>query len=202
LIFESFFHSFFSKPGHPVKLATARAGNVIGGGDWAQDRIVADCIRSWKESRPVQIRSPRATRPWQHVLEPLSGYLTLGATIAKGTDIHGASYNFGPRGEQNATVLELLSGLAVTWGYSDPADAFTITNDIPFHEASLLKLNIDKAMAELSWLPTLTYDECVDMTGGWYRDVVKYEGDAGDVTQAHLTRYEQNGIDRNRVWAR
>lgn len=108
LAFNSYFHSFFNKPDSPVLLATARAGNVIGGGDWAADRIVADCIRAWRVDGTVEIRSPKATRPWQHVLEPLSGYLALGAEMAVRPELHGERFNFGPRAEQNATVVELL----------------------------------------------------------------------------------------------
>ncbi len=201
IIFSSFWHSYFSKSTDGVRLATARAGNVIGGGDWAADRIVADCIRAWNAGGTVQIRSPRATRPWQHVLEPLSGYLDLGARLAASQHLHGESYNFGPKGEQNATVLELLSDLAGIWGFKDPSEAYLVTNDIPFHEAGLLKLNIDKAMAELKWMPTLTYNECVDMTGSWYRDVVKDGGDASLVTEAHIANYEALAMERDRAWS-
>lgn len=200
LIFASYWHSYFAKDSVPVRLATARAGNVIGGGDWAADRIVADCIRAWRNKDVVRIRSPRATRPWQHVLEPLSGYLQLGARLARDENLHGESYNFGPKAEQNATVLELLSDLADIWGFSKDDDVFLVTNDIPFHEASLLKLNIDKAMAELKWLPTLNYGECVDLTGSWYRDVVKNGSDAGEITEHHIGRYEALAEGRDRVW--
>jgi CDP-glucose 4,6-dehydratase len=199
IIFSSYWHSYFSKQ-TTVKLATARAGNVIGGGDWAADRIVADCIRAWEQGSVVQIRSPRATRPWQHVLEPLSGYLDLGARLSANSQLHGESYNFGPKGEQNATVLELLTDLAGIWGFDDPSEAYLVTNDIPFHEAGLLKLNIDKAMAELKWLPTLNYVECVDFTGSWYRDVVKGGGDAARATEEHISRYEDLATERGRGW--
>ncbi|KMO19933.1 CDP-glucose 4,6-dehydratase [Methylobacterium indicum] len=200
LVFNSYYHSFFNRPQMPVRLASARAGNVIGGGDWAQDRIVADCIRAWSKGDHVSIRSPRATRPWQHVLEPLSGYLNLGARLSLDPTLNGESFNFGPKGEQNATVLALLAELASVWGFENPADAYRVVNDIPFHEASLLKLNIDKALGILRWQPTLSYDECVGMTGSWYREVVKNGADARTVTSDHIDRYQHLARQRQHAW--
>ena len=200
LIFHAYVHSFLTQA-TPVRVASTRAGNVIGGGDWAKDRIVADCIRAWHVGGHVEIRSPQATRPWQHVLEPLGGYLAVGADLARRGALHGESFNFGPRGERNATVLDVLSDLAVIWGFDDAGDAYRVTNDIPFHEAGLLKLNVDKALALLAWRPTLTYGECVEMTGVWYRDVVKLGADAMDRTAADIARYTQLGRDRGLAWA-
>ncbi len=199
LVFHAFHHSFFLRTDGAVRIASARAGNVIGGGDWAADRIVADCIRAWQAGRPVEIRSPRATRPWQHVLEPLSGYLTLGAELSRSADRHGESYNFGPRAEQNASVLELLTDLAGVWGM--PADqAFRVTGDIPFHEAGLLKLNCDKALLELRWRPTLDYGECVRLTGGWYREVLREGADAQALTAAHIATYQDIAMRERQAW--
>lgn len=200
LAFNSYYHSFFSKPDAPVRVASARAGNVIGGGDWAADRIIADCIRAWRGDKVVEIRSPRATRPWQHVLEPLSGYLALGSKLLEDREICGESYNFGPRAEQNATVLELLSELALVWGFNNPADSYRVTGNSPFHEASLLKLNIDKALLAMRWEPTLSYQECVRMTGEWYRNVVRDGASAWDMTTLHIKTYEDKAVDRQRIW--
>ena len=202
LVFNSYFHSFFSKPDHPVRLATARAGNVIGGGDWAADRIVADCIRSWRDGAKVSIRSPKATRPWQHVLEPLSGYMALAVSLTREDRFSGEGFNFGPRGEQNATVLELLRSLAGIWGYENPEDAYEVTGNVPFHESSLLKLNIDKALLEMRWQPNLTYEECMQLTGSWYREVVKEGGDAEAVTRRHIQQYMKLASSRELVWTR
>jgi CDP-glucose 4,6-dehydratase len=200
LIFNAYHHSFFQNDG-PVRLSSTRAGNVIGGGDWAKDRIVADCVRAWHRGDPVDIRSPQATRPWQHVLEPLSGYLALGAALSRDNRLHGESFNFGPRAEQNATVIELLRDLASIWGFDDPRAAYRVVNEVPFHEASLLKLNIDKTLMSLRWQPTLTYDECVGMTGGWYRDVVRQGGEASSRTDADIARYESLAQARHLAWA-
>lgn len=202
LAFASYFHSFFRNSASPVVMATARAGNVIGGGDWAADRIVADCVRAWAVGKTVEIRSPKATRPWQHVLEPLSGYLVLGARLEADRTLNGESFNFGPRGEQNATVVELLSSLASIWGFSDTTQSYRITGNSPFHEASLLKLNIDKALLSLAWVPNLSYDECLQYTGSWYHDVVKGGASALDITSAQITAYETAAALRGRVWAK
>ena len=198
LIFHAFHQSFYARD-HGVRIASARAGNVIGGGDWAADRIVADCVRAWSQGRPVEIRSPRATRPWQHVLEPLSGYLALGADLARSPRHHGESFNFGPRAEQNATVLDLLTELARTWGVSAD-EAFQVTGDVPFHEAGLLKLNCDKALLELRWEPTLGYRECVEFTGGWYRDVLRGGADALELTGRQIGAYAALAGERSRAW--
>jgi CDP-glucose 4,6-dehydratase len=201
LIFHAYHHSFFETNG-PLRLATSRAGNVIGGGDWAADRIVADCIRSWSEGRSVDIRSPAATRPWQHVLEPLSGYLTLASHMAKDAHLHGESFNFGPRAEQNTRVVDLLQDLAIIWQHPEPVSSYRIVGNIPFHEAGLLKLSCDKALLNLRWEPNLSYSECVDFTGSWYRSVLKDGMDAGELTTAQIRRYEDLANQRHRVWCR
>ncbi len=200
LAIKSYFHSFFKGANSPVRLGVARAGNVIGGGDWARDRIVADCIRAWTVGEPVEIRSPDATRPWQHVLEPLSGYLTLGARLHEDRTLSGQCYNFGPLGEQNATVVELLNDLSEIWGPVEGQDAYDITDNIPFDESKLLKLNIDKALIDLCWLPTLSYQECVEYTGRWYRDVTAAPNRAYQVTCHQIETYTEKCRVQGRGW--
>lgn len=200
LAIKAWFESFL-KHHDAVRLAIARAGNVIGGGDWAKDRIVADCVRAWMADRTVEIRSPRATRPWQHVLEPLSGYLALGAELASRSELSGEAFNFGPRADQNASVVELLSDLAQIWGFENPEASYQVTADIPFHEAGLLKLNIDKALLRLQWVPNYTYDECVAATASWYRDVCKRGHDALEKTASQIEDYQRLAKVRNRKWA-
>lgn len=202
VIFHSFYHSFFAKEGQPVRMATGRAGNVIGGGDWAKDRIVVDCMRNWSEGQPVEIRSPRATRPWQHVMEPLSGYLTLGAALSASSSLIGESFNFGPRSEQNRTVLDLLSDLSEHWQFAHPDDAYRVTADSPFHEAGLLKLNCDKALFHLKWEPNLEYRDCVRFVSEWYYNYYKTKSNMFNFTVNQIEQYEYRATERGLVWAR
>lgn len=199
-IFHAYQHSFFP-PGHPVRLASARAGNVIGGGDWAADRIVADCVRAWSTGKPVELRSPSATRPWQHVLEPLSGYLALASALSQRPELHGESFNFGPRPEQNHTVLELLSALAEAWGFRSTEEACRITGHVPFHEAGLLRLNCDKAQFHLRWQASLDYTDCVALTGAWYRAHHTGSDDLYELTATQIDHYCEIARNRGMQWA-
>jgi CDP-glucose 4,6-dehydratase len=201
LVIKSYVHSFFQND-HPVRVAVARAGNVIGGGDWARDRIVADCVRAWSESRSVEIRSPYATRPWQHVLEPLSGYLALGQALAEQPQLHGEAFNFGPRAEQNRTVVELLRDLSRCWGFTDSEAAYTVSANVPFHEATLLKLNCDKALFHLKWEPNLDYAETVRLVGDWYAAFYRGQVDMTALTLEQITTYERKAVERKRIWCR
>lgn len=199
LVIHSYIHSFFQN-GHPVRVAVARAGNVIGGGDWAKDRIVVDCMKAWKDGRKVEIRSPFATRPWQHVLEPLSGYLSLGQALSHRPQLHGEAYNFGPRAEQNRSVVELIGDLGCLWGFDNTDHAYHITGEVPFYEAGLLKLNCDKALFELKWDPNLNYEETIKFVGDWYNGFYKGRSDMFSLTMDQISAYELTGIERSRVW--
>jgi len=199
LAIKSYRHSFFPNGDGAVRLAVARAGNVIGGGDWAQDRIVVDCVRAWQRGEPVRLRSPEATRPWQHVLEPLSGYLALGQALAASPTLHGEAFNFGPRAEQSRTVIQLLGDLAREMGLPEDA-AYEIVERKPFHEAGLLKLNCDKALLELRWSPTLGYEQVVGMTGQWYRAVLQDGADAQRLSLAQIAAYEAEARRLRQVW--
>jgi len=200
LTIRSYVDSFFRGEDEKVRVGIGRAGNVIGGGDWAKDRIVADCMRAWSKDKPVEIRSPKATRPWQHVLEPLSGYLTLGMTLASGV-LHGEAFNFGPRAEQNHTVLDLLGGIAARWGHTDVEKVVRVTANVPFHEAGLLKLNCDKALFHLRWEPTLVYSETVDFVSDWYLGYYKRNADMYALTHEQIAGYEKSARERGRSWA-
>ena len=199
-IIRSYLASFFTGNNHPVRIGIGRAGNVIGGGDWAKDRIIADCMRAWSENKPVEIRSPKATRPWQHVLEPLSGYLTLGAALSQSDALHGEAFNFGPRAEQNITVVKLIKDLADGWGYVDVEKAIRITGNVPFHEAGLLKLNCDKALFHLKWEPTMVYPETIRFVGDWYRAYYREGADMYRMTLDQISEYEQLALERGRSW--
>ena len=172
--------SFFKN--HPVKIASARAGNVIGGGDWAKDRIVPDCIRALQKNQPIPVRNPNSTRPWQHVLEPLSGYLWLAAKLSQplaapkrsegGSTLNpqlASAFNFGPAHEANRTVRELVIEVLKHWPgkWKDKSDAKAV------HEAKLLQLSTDKAHAFLGWSPVWNFSKTIEFTIQWYRQAGK-----------------------------
>ena len=204
LIFHSYYWAFFRDPGKtPVRIATGRAGNVIGGGDWGKDRIIVDCVRSWSQGSTVEIRSPDATRPWQHVLEPLSGYLTLGAELARDQKLSGESFNFGPRTEQNKTVVSLLGDLRKFWEQDSAGEAYRITGQVPFHEAGLLRLNCDKAAFFLKWEASLTYAECIEMVGRWYSNFYSCTPrDSYELTLEQIEQYESAALRRSLAWTK
>lgn len=200
LIIKSYYHSFLKNEKCNVKLAIGRAGNVIGGGDWAKDRIVVDCMLAWSKSEVVEIRAPKATRPWQHVLEPLSGYLNLGAELYEDDSLHGEAFNFGPRAEQNHTVEELLIDLSKYWDFTDVNDAYKVTGNIPFHEAGLLKLNCDKALFYLKWQANLEYKDTIRFTSEWYFDFYKTDANILDKTIEQITEYENMAKEKGLKW--
>ena len=202
LIFKSYYHSFFMKDESNVKVATTRAGNVVGGGDWAKNRIVPDCMRAWSNNEIVEIRSPNATRPWQHVLEPLSGYLALGKKIYEEQDLNGESFNFGPASQHSHTVEQLLQDMSKKWNIQNPSQAYKITDDIKFHEAGLLKLNCDKALFHLKWLPTLSYEELIDFTGSWYFNFYKKKEKMFGYTLEQVDKYEQIAANKDIQWTK
>jgi CDP-glucose 4,6-dehydratase len=163
--------SFFSSSPQRVLVATARAGNVIGGGDWAKDRILPDCIRALAQNRPILVRSPSSTRPWQHVLDPLSGYLRLGACLMSASRTREAAaryagaFNFGPNADSHRSVAALVEEVLRHWPGSWKNDA---QPGAP-HEASLLHLSIDKAIHVLGWRPVWDFAEATARTTHWYR---------------------------------
>lgn len=202
LIIGSYMHSFFHDEKSNISLGIARAGNVIGGGDWAKDRIVVDCMKAWSAGNSVEIRSPEATRPWQHVLEPLSGYLCLGLNLHKKKALHGEAFNFGPRSEQNKTVRELLEDLSQYWYFENIKQAFKITDSIPFHEAGLLKLNCDKALSMLKWEATLNYQETIKFTSEWYYSFYKQESSSAKITSSQIKEYYEIAKSKDLLWTR
>jgi CDP-glucose 4,6-dehydratase len=199
-IFTAYARSYFDA-GQGPWVATTRAGNVIGGGDWAPDRIVPDCVRAWSEGRPAQIRSPEATRPWQHVLEPLSGYLWLGARLwQEDAAARGESFNFGPAAEVNQSVQALVSSLAARW----PGAQWQVEPQAPGgqRESTLLKLCCDKALNLLRWQSTLSFSETIDLTSTWYKRF--YEGGDGqmyDLTVKQIKAYCDKAATQGQPWA-
>lgn len=185
IVSASYRRSFLAARGVPV--ATARAGNVIGGGDWSADRIVPDIVRALDAGEPVKVRNPEAVRPWQHVLDPLAGYLTLAAGLLTDGDRHARAYNFGPRPDDARTVRELVEHALRVWGdgeWDAPA-----AGDQP-HEAGLLVLAIERAQRELGWRPVWDFEAAVERTVGWYRRVADGE-DPARVTADDLAAYTE-----------
>jgi len=199
LVIKTYTHSYFIKKESNVKLAVGRAGNVIGGGDWAKDRIVPDAIRAWSQRKSVDIRSPHATRPWQHVLEPLSGYLMLGQKLSDNHLLNGEPFNFGPNSEQNHSVGELLDSMKIFW--PDGADWNDVSAQAAkVHEATLLKLNCDKALHYLGWLPTLRFKETVKMTMNWYENFYFKKENIWGFTIDQIKEYEAIASNQNIAW--
>lgn len=162
---SSYNNSFFSSADSPVRMASVRSGNVIGGGDWAHNRIIPDCVRALSEEDPIAVRNPNSIRPWQHVLEPLTGYLWLGAKLAESRQFSGA-WNFGPTPQSNCTVKTLVETMIQTWGAGEWQDQ---SDPRAPHEANLLKLSIDKAISKLGWHPVWPVDQTIHHTVNWYR---------------------------------
>ncbi|MCL4169243.1 UNVERIFIED_CONTAM: hypothetical protein GTU68_010063 [Idotea baltica] len=197
---RSFYYSFFLES-DKVQMVTVRAGNVIGGGDWANSRIVPDCFRAWSKKESVEIRSPKATRPWQHVLEPLSGYLRVGQLMNDNAKLTGEAYNFGPDASQNKTVLELLEALTEHWTFDEGFQKLIIHEQKHFHEAGLLKLNCDKALHELQWLPTLGFEDVAEFTASWYRTFYQNkEQDIFDYTLGQIRSYGEHAANKSIAW--
>ena len=202
LVFKSYYFSFFKKSDCNIKIVTARAGNVIGGGDWAKDRIVPDCMRAWSKDEVVKVRNPKASRPWQHVLEPLSGYLALGQQFYDSSDLSGESFNFGPQLQYNHTVGEILRDLSKYWNFKNPSKAYKISDKIKFNEAGLLKLNCDKALFFLKWLPTLNYNKLIEFTGKWYFKFYKGQENMLEFTLSQINEYENIAIEKGIRWTK
>ncbi|HYC02719.1 MAG TPA: CDP-glucose 4,6-dehydratase [Azospirillaceae bacterium] len=165
IVASSWRRSYFHDPAG-TKIGSGRAGNVIGGGDWARDRLVPDTMRAFAAGRPVTLRNPNAVRPWQHVLEPLSGYLLLAERMAAEGQAFATGWNFGPADEDAQRVVTVARRLGELWGEGARVDVAT---DADLHEAQSLRLDCTKAKLELGWRPILSLDEALAWTSQWYR---------------------------------
>ena len=184
MVFSAYARSFFFER-LELGVASTRAGNVIGGGDWAVDRIIPDCIRAIESEKPVHLRNPSATRPWQHVLEPLSGYLLLAAQLRKEPLAYGGSWNFGPSSKEVRTVLEVAEHLVARLGRGRINSEASAEKH---HEARLLQLNCDKAHQVLEWYPRWDFERTLDMTAEWYKQI-HAGAEAKSVTRQQLYDY-------------
>lgn len=163
IIINAYRSSYFNKAS--IGCASVRAGNVIGGGDWSQDRLIVDCIRSLSIGKEVMIRNPQSTRPWQHVLEPLSGYLTVGKLLAENPSHYSQAWNFGPREQNDSTVLDIVQKMIALWG----TGSYAIKLDDTSREAGKLQLDIHKSCSLLTWHPRWDSDKAIMETIRWYK---------------------------------
>ena len=199
LAITSYVKSFFNNQQNPlVRIASARAGNVIGGGDWSEDRIVPDCIKAWSKGGIVELRSPHSTRPWQHVLEPLSGYLLLGGKLYNNDLIHGESFNFGPQIAENNSVLDLVNMMSefwekVNWVCNEEAKK-------PY-ESGLLTLNCDKAFFDLNWHSVLSFKDTIRYTIEWYKAFYEDNLNIQRISLNQIDNYISLANKKDLVWA-
>jgi CDP-glucose 4,6-dehydratase len=199
LAIRSHIKSFFQNGKTNIRIASARAGNVIGGGDWASDRIIPDCVKAWSQNEMVELRNPSATRPWQHVLEPLSGYLNLAIALSNNGSLHGEAFNFGPQAQQNHSVKELVEKMATHWNqvhWKDVPQGATGP-----YESTLLKLNCDKALHFLNWQAVMGFSDTVRMTAEWYRDYYKNSLETVDITRSQIKEYSEFAKGQGLLWA-
>ena len=192
LVAASYRQSFFIKPGTPL-LATARAGNVIGGGDWSEDRLIPDIVRSVQNKDSLIIRSPQATRPWQHVLESLSGYLLLGQRLLCSDKLFAEAWNFGPGHEGNQNVEKVLSLMKNTW----PAIQWEQADKIQPHEALLLQLDSTKALQKLNWKPVWSFSEGITETANWYKNYIEAKE---IISREQIQKYILHAKDAGMIW--
>jgi CDP-glucose 4,6-dehydratase len=176
LIFAAYLRSFFSNSasgGRQIGAGSCRAGNAIGGGDWGRDRLISDCVRALNAGRPIGIRNPRSYRPWQHVLELLSGYLWLGARLWEDPEDFSGAWNFGPGGAENWSVQEIVDRFIKTWGSGTWED---LSDPRAVHEAAALRLCCDKATTRLGWGNVLTLAQTTALTADWYKQYYQNSG--------------------------
>lgn len=200
LVINAYRRSYFSSPASPVRLASVRAGNVIGGGDWALDRIVPDCVRALMRNEPVVVRNKTATRPWQHVLEPLSGYLWLASRLAAEPEDPSplaTGFNFGPEIASNRTVADLVGEFLQHW----PGSWVDRSDPHAPHEAGRLNLAIGKAFHLLQWSPVWPFARTVGETVDWYRPCLTDPGIAATVTRRQIAEYTADARKQGQIWA-
>lgn len=196
---ESYRHSFFAREEEerPLALASVRAGNVIGGGDFADFRLVPDCMRALMAEEPIQIRNPLSIRPWQHVLEPLSGYLQLAARLLQDGQAFAESWNFGPLEQKGVPAQALAEKLIEQWGSGSWR---LVDPDLPKVETGQLRLSWDKAATRLDWRPVYTWDEALAEITAWFKAYQQSEN-MYDVCQAHIQAYVERAQTYQLAWA-
>ncbi|MDI6603791.1 MAG: CDP-glucose 4,6-dehydratase [Thermoanaerobacteraceae bacterium] len=195
LITSAYRNSYFDNMG--IALSSVRAGNVIGGGDWAEDRLIPDFVKSLSQDKEIVIRNPLAIRPWQHVLEPLSGYLWLGSLMLQDCKKYSSGWNFGPNDEDTINVEKVITAAISNWGKG----SYMIDKSQQPHEAKFLKLDISKARFELKWKPVYNVYEAIEETIDWYK--IYYEGKTNmkDFTINQINEYIKTAKEKKLIWS-
>jgi len=183
---NSYFNSFFSNKNSKVLIATARAGNVIGGGDWSPNRIVTDCIKSWSKNKKAIIRNPKSTRPWQHVLDVIQGYMKLAIKLKKNSKLNGAAFNFGPN-KSNIKVVDVLNKMKFYW----PTINWKFKKQNKFKENNLLHLNSNKAKKILKWTTVLDFNNSIKFTVEWYKNYLKNKKNIYQYSVNQILNYQE-----------
>ena len=187
LIIQSYIDSYFNKKNNKILISIARAGNVIGGGDWSKDRLIPDCIKSWSIKKKVIIRNPRSTRPWQHVFEVIRGYLYLASNLYLNKKIHGEAFNFGPNHKKNYSVYDVIKIFKKKWINA----SWKIIKNKKFFESNLLKLNCTKAKTKLKFSGTLSFYQTVSFTAEWYNEFYKKRSNIYQYSIDQIKNYEK-----------
>ncbi len=196
LAINSYIRSYFNENSN-IGICSARAGNVIGGGDWSEDRIIPDCVKAWSQNQKVTLRNPHSTRPWQHVLEPVCGYLRLGNALYEDNKLHGEAFNFGPNTNEDQSVLDIVKKMSEFW--KDVVWDIENNNIKGFYESGLLKLNCDKARSLLNWHAVLEFDQTMKFTAEWYKEY--YSGtNMLNFTNCQIEEYVENAKLQNLNW--
>ena len=185
ILFHSYFRTFIENKNNNIRLCTARAGNVIGGGDWSKNRLIPDCMKMWLKNKTPEIRNPNSTRPWQHVLEALSGYLDLALKLDKDKNINGESFNFSSDKIKNVTVLRFLKKIRVKW----IEISWNIKKNNKFYESSLLQLDTSKAKKILNWKARLNIDETIEFVVNWYKNFQKNKKNTLEVSTDQIIKF-------------
>ena len=194
ILIKSHVKSFFKENNKKIYIASVRAGNVIGGGDWSKNRLIPDCISKWSKNKAVKIRSPLSTRPWQHVLEAVHGYILLATKLSKNLKLHGEPFNFGPSNNSNYNVIFLVKTISKFW--KNIKWSIVANKNKLFKESNLLRLNIQKVKKVIKWKPILKFEECIAMTINWYRYFYFKSKDMSDLSLYQIKEYQKLLIER------
>jgi len=194
LVINSYLNSYFLKKNKKISIAVARAGNVIGGGDWAKNRLIPDCMKAWSKNKKVYLRNPDSTRPWQHVLEAVWGYLNLATKLKYDKNLHGEAFNFGPDQKSNYSVLQIVNLIKKNWKNIK----WKLKKDRKkVYETNILKLDSLKALKKLNWKCALNIQETMQMVSEWYKNYYSANSNRKNFTYEQITLYEK--IIKNRL---